>query len=72
MIIKINKITNSNVWYKNCLNKEFKVQSESRKGGKGKYIVRLNREDRHLMNGYIYGWVKKEDCKIVDADNTEV
>lgn len=66
MIIKINKITNSNVWYKNCLNKEFKVQSESRKGGNGKYVVRLNKEDRNLMNGYMYGWVKKEDCEIVE------
>lgn len=52
-------------WYKDCIGKRFVVQSESKKGGKGKYVVRLNKEDRHLMNGYNYGWVLKEHCKIV-------
>jgi len=31
------------------------LRSESRKGGKGKYVVRLNKENRYLMNGYNYG-----------------
>lgn len=52
-------------WYKDCIGKRFKVQSESRKGGKGKYVLRLEKEDRHLMNGYIYGWADKEHCKII-------
>lgn len=52
-------------WYKDCINKEFIVQSESRKGGRGKYVVRLNKEDRYLMNEYIYGWVDKDDCEVI-------
>jgi len=44
----------------------FKVQSESRKSGKGKYVVRLNKEDRYLMNGYNYGWVLKEHCEVIE------
>ena len=59
--------TPKDTWYRDCLNKEFIVQSESRKGSKGKYIVRLNKEDRHLMNGYIYGWVNKNDCEVIGA-----
>ena len=43
----------------------YKVQSESRKGGKGKYVVRLSKDDRGLMNGYPYGWVDKEHCVII-------
>lgn len=49
-------------WYKDCIGKRFKVQSESRKGGRGKYVVRLEKEDRVLMNGHMYGWVDKEHC----------
>lgn len=30
-------------WYKDCIGKRFKVQSESRKGGRGKYVVRLEK-----------------------------
>lgn len=52
-------------WYKDCIGKRFKVQSESRKGGRGKYVVRLEKEDRVLMNGHMYGWVDKEHCKEV-------
>lgn len=61
------EITNSTgvEWYKDCIGKRFKVQSESRKGGKGKYVLRLEKVDRHLMNGYQYGWVNKEHCKII-------
>ena len=51
-----------NCWYKGLEGKEFVVQSESKKGGKGKYVVRIPKELRYLMNGYIYGWVDKEDC----------
>lgn len=62
------KIINAqkDTWYENCLDKTFVVQSESRKGGKGKYVVRLNKKDRHLMNGYVYGWIDKEDCEIIN------
>lgn len=52
-------------WYKDCIDKKFIVQSESKKGGKGKYVVRLNKEDRHLMNGYNYGWISKEHCRVI-------
>ncbi|MCJ8343308.1 MAG: hypothetical protein MJH09_10780 [Cetobacterium sp.] len=65
MKIKIIK-SEGNKWYKDCIGKQFEVHSESKKGGRGKYIVRIKKEDRHLMNGYIYGWVKKEDCEIVE------
>ena len=54
-------------WYKDCVGKRFKVQSESKKGGKGKYVLRLEKEDRHLMNGYVYDWIDKEHCKIVEG-----
>ena len=64
MEIEIIKSTGTE-WYKDCIGKRFKVQSESRKGGRGKYVVRLEKEDRSLMNGYMYGWVDKEHCKEV-------
>lgn len=54
-------------WYKDCIGREFIIQSESRKGGRGNYVVRLNKEDRHLMNGYIYGWVDKNDCEVIEC-----
>lgn len=54
--------SDDNCWYKGLEGNEFVVQSESKKGGKGKYVVRIPKELRHLMNGYIYGWVDKEDC----------
>lgn len=57
--------SNGYEWYKDCIGKRFTFHSESRKGGRNKYVVRLNKEDRHLMNGYNYGWVLKEHCKIV-------
>ena len=58
MYLKVKKeIIDSTVfedkWYKDCIGKRFKVQSESRKGGRGKYVVRLEKEDRSLMNGYM-------------------
>lgn len=65
MIIKITKAP-IDTWYKNCLYKEFVVQSKSKKGEKGKYVVRLNKEDRNLMNGYFYGWVDMSDCEILE------
>lgn len=65
MTIKIINVQ-KDTWYENCLDKTFVVQSESRKDGKGKYVVRLNKKDRYLMNGYVYGWVDKEDCKIIN------
>lgn len=49
-------------WYRGLEGKEFKVQSQSRKGGKGKYVVRVPKELRHLMNGYVYGWIDINDC----------
>ena len=49
-------------WYSECIGKVFEVHSKSRKGGKNKYVVRLDKEDRHLMNGYMYGWVHKKHC----------
>lgn len=60
--------SNDYEWYKNCVGKKFIVHSESRKGGKDNYIVRLNKEDRHLMNGYPYGWVSKEHCIAVQTN----
>jgi len=64
MEVKIIKCE-GNEWYKDCIGMRFVVQSESRKGGKGKYVLRLEGEDRHLMNGYMYGWVRKEHCEEV-------
>lgn len=49
-------------WYDGLEGYVFKVQSESKKGGRGKYVVRIPKSLRHLMNGYIYGWVDKDDC----------
>lgn len=49
-------------WYHGLEGCVFKVQSESKKGGKGKYVVRIPKELRHLMNGYMYGWIDKNDC----------
>ncbi|SCJ99070.1 Uncharacterised protein [uncultured Clostridium sp.] len=51
-------------WYKYCIGKRFKVHSKSRRGGRGKYIVKI--EDKQLMNGYRYGWVDKEHCKLIN------
>ena len=64
MIIEIIK-SNGFEWYKDCIGKRFVVQSKSKKGGRDKYVVRLGKEDRYLMNGYPYGWVLKEHCKVV-------
>lgn len=66
MYLKIVKSSGSE-WYKKCIGKMFKVHSESKKGGKGKYIVRLEKDDRWLMNGYIYGWVDKKHFKTNDV-----
>lgn len=52
-------------WYQNLVGHEFEVQSESRKGGKGKYVVRLKGEQRQYMNDYPYGWVDKEHCEAI-------
>ena len=49
--------SNSICWYKDLVGYTFKVQSESKKGGKGKYVVRIPKDLRYLMNGYMYGWV---------------
>jgi len=45
--------SNGYEWYKDCIGKRFTVHSESRKGGRNKYVVRLNKEDRHLMNEHL-------------------
>jgi len=50
-------------WYKDCIGEIFKVHSESRKGGKDKWVVRLTQEQRKYMNGYSYGWVSKNHCE---------
>ncbi len=50
-------------WYSKCIGKVFRVHSESRKGGQGKYVVRLSGEDKKFMNGHPYGWVDKDHCK---------
>lgn len=65
MKIKIIK-SDDYCWYKDLIDTEFIVQSESRKGGKGKYVVRIPKELRYLMNGYMYGWVEQRDCVIVE------
>ncbi|HHD2753266.1 TPA: hypothetical protein ACOTG0_002075 [Clostridium perfringens] len=70
MYLKIVKSSGTE-WYKKCIGKTFKVHSESKKGGKGKYIVRLEKDDRWLMNGYIYGWVDKKHCILLKAIQTE-
>ena len=64
-IIKSDKVC----WYKGLEGEEFIVQSESRKGGKGKYVVRIPKSLRHLMNGHMYGWVDKDDC--IEIDNVD-
>lgn len=69
--MKIKIIKSDNCWYDDLIGTEFIVQSESRKGGKGKYVVRLHKELRHLMNGYMYGWVEQEHCEIVE-DNDDL
>ena len=38
------------------------IHSESKKGGRGKYVVRIPKHLRELMNGHMYGWVDKEHC----------
>ena len=67
LMSKFIKITKSkgDEWYSNCIGKVFRVHSESRKGGKGKYVVQISGEDRKFMNGYPYGWVDKEDCELI-------
>lgn len=59
-------------WYNNCIGNEYIVQSKSRKGGKGKYIVRIPKEDRHLMNGYMYGWIDIEHTTFVEYDDIKL
>lgn len=63
--------SSGNEWYRNSIGKEFIVHSESKKGGKGKYVVRLNKEDRHLMNGSVYGWVDMKHCLVLKAYGLE-
>ena len=50
-------------WYKNLIDTEFIVQSESRKGGKGKYVIRIPKELRYLMNICMVGLNKESDMK---------
>ena len=59
--LKIMKSTGKEC-YDKCIGERFTIHSESKKGGKGKYIVRIPKHLRWLMNGYMYGWVDKEHC----------
>lgn len=70
MKIKITK-SDENTWYRDCIGEVFPVQSESRKGGKGKWVVNIPYEYRRLVNGYMYGWVDKNDCQIVEIYSDE-
>lgn len=69
--MKIRIIKSDNCWYDDLIGTEFIVQSTSRKGGKGKYVVRMPKELKHLMNGYMYGWVEQEHCEIIE-DNDDL
>lgn len=70
MDLKIMKSTDKE-WYSSCIGKRFTIHSESRKGGRGKYIVRLEKGDRWLMNGHMYGWVDKEHCILLKPIDLE-
>lgn len=61
MDLKIMKSTGDE-WYSKCIGERFTIHSESKKGGRGKYVVRIPKHLRWLMNGYMYGWVDKEHC----------
>lgn len=62
MYIKIMK-SNKSKWYSKCIGERFKVHSER----KGKYIVILEKQDRWLINGQMYGWVSKTHCILLKA-----
>ena len=51
-----------NEWYSKCIGERFTIHSESKKGGRGKYVVRIPKHLIWLMNGHMYGWVDKEHC----------
>lgn len=59
--LKITKST-GNEWYSKCIGERFTIHSESKKGGRGKYVVRIPKHLIRLMNGHMYGWVDKEHC----------
>lgn len=61
-----------NNWYKNCIGEIFPVHSESRKGGRGKWVVNIPHKHRHLTNGHMYGWIEKDDCKILEIYQDEI
>jgi len=61
MDLKIMKSTGKE-WYDKCIGERFTIHSESKKGGRGKYVVRIPKHLRELMNGHMYGWVDKEHC----------
>lgn len=66
--MKVKIISSTGIeWYRNCIGKVFGVKSESRKGGKGKYVVILPKHQRYLMNGYMYGWIDKEHCEVMET-----
>ena len=70
MDLKIVKST-GNEWYSECTGERFTIHSESKKGGRGKYVVRIPKQLRELMNGHMYGWVDKKDCVLLKELPTE-
>ena len=60
-----------NEWYSKCIGERFTIHSESKKGGKGKYVVRIPKHLRWLMNGYMYGWVEKGHCILLKSYGKE-
>ena len=50
--LKIMKSTGKE-WYDKCIGERFTIHSESKKGGKGKYVVRIPKHLRWLMNGHM-------------------
>ena len=66
MYVKIVKC-NGNEWYRKCIGQKFKVHSESRKNVRDKYMVKLEKQDRWLIDGYMYAWVDKKHCILLKA-----
>ena len=48
MDLKIMKSTGKE-WYDKCIGERFTIHSESKKGGRGKYVVRIPKHLRELI-----------------------
>lgn len=71
-LVKVKSAEESD-WYKELIGQLFVVHSESRRGGKGNFVVRLCGDHRRkYFNGKPYGKIKAAHCVEVPQPNLSI